>query len=231
MLRQFGARIESRGLTTTLTPGPLSAAPVVVPGDISSAAFPLIAAAIVKDARVTVAGVGLNPTRTGALDVLAAMGVKIEIAPYGGEVLEGSRGPSHGAAGEPRGDVTVSTSSVRGTGIGGALIPRLVDEIPVLAVAAALADGRTDITDAAELRVKESDRLAALARELGRMGARGSGEEHGVHGARSAPGLSPDRHRRHVPRARVERGSGGFACGGQPGAAPAPGRRRGHARR
>ena len=180
MLRQFGARIESRGLTTTLTPGPLSAAPVVVPGDISSAAFPLIAAAIVKDARVTVAGVGLNPTRTGALDVLAAMGVKIEIAPYGGEVLEGSRGPSHGAAGEPRGDVTVSTSSVRGTGIGGALIPRLVDEVPVLAVAAALADGRTDITDAAELRVKESDRLAALARELGRMGARVSERPNGL---------------------------------------------------
>src|SRR5262249_56570075 len=79
MLRQFGARIERSGLTTTITPGPLSAVPVVVPGDVSSAAFPLIAGAIVKDARVTVAGVGLNPPRTGVIDVLRALGVDIAI--------------------------------------------------------------------------------------------------------------------------------------------------------
>ncbi len=176
MLRQFGVSIERRGLTTTLTPGPLSSAPVVVPGDISSAAFPLIAGAIVKDARVTVAGVGLNPTRTGVLDVLQAMGVEIHTARDGGEALERSRG----AAGEARGDVTVSSSALRGTEIGGALIPRLIDEVPVLAVAAALAEGRTEIKDAAELRVKESDRLAALARELGRMGARVSERPNGL---------------------------------------------------
>jgi len=177
MLRQFGARIERRGLTTTLTPGPLSAAQVMVPGDISSAAFPLIAAAIVKDARVTVAGVGLNPTRTGVLDVLSTMGVEMEIARHGGETSEGPRGT---AAGEPRGDVTVSSSALRASDIGGALIPRLIDEVPVLAVAAALAEGRTEIKDAAELRVKESDRLAALARELGRMGVRVSERPDGL---------------------------------------------------
>src|SRR5262249_16978801 len=176
MLRQFGARIERSGLTTTITPGPLSAVPVVVPGDVSSAAFPLIAGAIVKDARVTVAGVGPHPTRTGVIDVLGAMGVNIEIGRYGGDPLEASGG----AAGEPRGDVTVSSSALRATDIGGALIPRLIDEVPVLAVAAALADGRTEIKDAAELRVKESDRLAALARELGRMGARVSERPNGL---------------------------------------------------
>ena len=185
MLRQFGVRVEQRGLTTTLTPGPLSAASVVVPGDISSSAFLLIAAAIVKDARVTVAGVGLNETRTGVLDVLHQMGALMNV----GEVsrplqrlpavppdLEpnGAAGEvnAHGArAGEVRGDVTVSSSALHGTEIGGSLIPRLIDEVPVLAVAAALAEGRTEIKDAGELRVKESDRLAALARELGRMGA------------------------------------------------------------
>lgn len=160
MLRQFGARVETSGLTTTLTPGPLRGCPVVVPGDISSAAFLLVAGIIVADARVTVTGVGLNPTRTGLLEALEAMGARLEI----------TTDPATG--GEPGGTVTAASGALHGTSVGGTLIPRLIDEVPALAVAAALAGGRTEIRDAAELRVKESDRVATLARELGTMGAR-----------------------------------------------------------
>jgi 3-phosphoshikimate 1-carboxyvinyltransferase len=158
MLRAFGARLETGDRRVTLTPGPLRATVVQVPGDVSSAAFLLVAAAVVADACVTVAGVGVNPTRTGLLDVLDAMGARLE------------RGAAAGD-GEPKAALTVGTSALRGTSIGGALVPRLIDEIPVVAVAAALADGVTEIRDAGELRVKESDRIAALARELGAMGA------------------------------------------------------------
>jgi 3-phosphoshikimate 1-carboxyvinyltransferase len=160
MLRAFGARLESRGLTTTIEPGPLEARAVTVPGDLSSAAFLLVAGLIVPDGRVTVPGVGLNPTRTGLLDVLAAMGAGLDVA--AAEAVGGT---------EPAGTVTVWPSTLRGATVGGTLIPRLVDEVPALAVAAACARGRTEIRDAAELRVKESDRIAALARQLGLMGA------------------------------------------------------------
>jgi len=159
MLRRFGARVETRGPTVTLTPGPLSGATVHVPGDISSAAFLLVAGALVPGGRVTVARVGVNPTRTGLLDVLGAMGARLGRA-------EGRED------GEPVADLTVEATGLAATEIGGALVPRLIDEVPVLAVAAAAARGRTLIRDAAELRVKESDRIAALARELGRMGVR-----------------------------------------------------------
>jgi 3-phosphoshikimate 1-carboxyvinyltransferase len=159
MLRQFGARVETRGLTTTIVPGPLQGASITVPGDISSAAFLLVAGLLVADGAVTVTGVGLNPTRTGALDVLAAMGANLRIEP---EVA----GP-----GEPTGSVTTRHGELRGTVVSGALIPRLLDEVPALAVAATVAGGPTEIRDAAELRVKESDRLAALARELRTLGA------------------------------------------------------------
>ncbi len=161
MLRLFGARVATRGLTTTLEPGPLRATSLMVPGDISSAAFLVVAGLVVSEARITVTGIGLNPTRTGVLDALAAMGAHLELAPA-----------ADAGGGEPSGAVTAAATELRGTTIGGVLVPRLVDEIPVLAVAAALAAGRTEIRDAAELRVKESDRLAALARELGAMGAR-----------------------------------------------------------
>jgi 3-phosphoshikimate 1-carboxyvinyltransferase len=159
MLRQFGAHLERQGTTTTITPGLLKGTNVLVPGDISSAAFLLVAGLVAGDGRVVVQGVGLNPTRTGILESLAEMGADLQIEPD----------PS--ATGEPCGRVTARTSVLRGTTIGGALIPRLVDEVPALAVAAALAHGRTEIRDAAELRVKESDRLAALAHELGALGA------------------------------------------------------------
>jgi 3-phosphoshikimate 1-carboxyvinyltransferase len=159
MLRMFGARVETRELTVTLTPGPLRGTSVQVPGDISSAAFLLVAAAIVRDGRVTLHRVGVNPTRTGLLDVLEAMGARVQLT-------EAVRD------GEPMASLTVASTALTSTTVGGAVIPRLIDEVPVLAVAAALAHGNTEIRDAAELRVKESDRIAAIARELGRMGVR-----------------------------------------------------------
>jgi 3-phosphoshikimate 1-carboxyvinyltransferase len=159
MLRMFGARVDARERTVTLTPGPLRGANVQVPGDISSAAFLLVAAALVRDARVALHRVGVNPTRTGLLDVLEAMGACVQRTDA---VTEG----------EPMASLTLGSTRLTGTTVSGALIPRLIDEVPVLAVAAALAHGQTEIRDAAELRVKESDRIAAIARELGRMGVR-----------------------------------------------------------
>jgi 3-phosphoshikimate 1-carboxyvinyltransferase len=160
MLRQFGAHLKVEERRVTITPGgALTGCAVQVPGDISSAAFFLIAGAIVPGSRVGVRKVSLNPTRTGLLDVLAAMGATVERT-------------ETPPATEPTGTVIVGHTRLRGTTIAGALIPRLIDEIPALAVVAAVASGPTEIRDAAELRVKESDRVAALARELGKMGAR-----------------------------------------------------------
>lgn len=159
MLRAQGARVEVDGLGVTVWPPSSALAPLnlAVPGDISSAAFWITLACIHPDARITVRGVGLNPGRTGLLDVLGAMGARITIDH---ERLEG---------GEPVGDVTAESSDLRATEIGGDLIPRTIDEIPLLAVAALFARGTTRIRDTAELRVKESDRLATTARELGRL--------------------------------------------------------------
>jgi 3-phosphoshikimate 1-carboxyvinyltransferase len=159
MLRQFGVRLVTDDRSVTLTPGDLRASAVRVPGDISSAAFLLVAASLIGDPGVTIRRVGVNPTRTGVLDVLQAMSANLRIDPV----------PAAGEA-EPAADIAMSASELKGTSIGGALIPRLIDEIPVLAIAAARARGVTTIGDAAELRVKESDRIAALSRELGKMG-------------------------------------------------------------
>ena len=161
MLGAFGARVERGERRVTLHPGPLRATAVQVPGDISSAAFLLVAGAIVRDARLTVAGVGVNPTRTGLLDVLTAMGVTVSRTAVDGA-----------AAGERIAALSVESAEPVGTTVGGTLIPRLIDEVPALAVLAAVARGSTEIRDAGELRVKESDRIAAVTRELGRMGVR-----------------------------------------------------------
>jgi 3-phosphoshikimate 1-carboxyvinyltransferase len=164
MLRAFGADLVvggPDGTTVTVTPGArLRGQAVVVPGDISSAAFWLVAGAITPGAELTVENVGLNPSRTGILEVLIEMGAAITV-----------RNPRD-VAGEPVGDLHVCHGPLRAFSIGGALIPRLVDEIPVLAVAACHADGVSRISGAEELRVKETDRLAVMARHLGAMGAR-----------------------------------------------------------
>jgi 3-phosphoshikimate 1-carboxyvinyltransferase len=161
MLRTFGARVETGDRWATVTPGPLRAASVRVPGDISSAAFLLVAALVVREGRVVLDDVGVNPTRTGVIDALHAMGAALEV----GEVT----GPRDV---EPATRLVATAGALRGTTVAGATIPRLIDEVPVLAVAALAADGLTEVRDAAELRVKESDRIAMLARELGKMGAR-----------------------------------------------------------
>jgi len=130
-----------------------------IAGDISSAAFFLAAAAILPNSTVTAVGVTLNPTRAGFLDVLVMMGAKVEIQ----NIRE--------AAGEPIGDVTVSHSDLNGVEIKGELIPRLIDELPMIGVLAAFANGETVVRDAHELRRKESDRIVAVVDNLGAMGA------------------------------------------------------------
>lgn len=183
MLQAMGVDVSVSADRITLYPSvhpvfpyPLS---LRVPGDPSSAAFWWVTASIHPDADITTTGVCLNPTRTGALEVLQAMGAKIEIT---NQRQEGD---------EPVGDIRVRSSALQGTTIGGDLVPRLIDELPVLAVAAASAHGTTVVRDAAELRAKESDRIATVASELGKMGApiiptddgmiiEGGGELHGA---------------------------------------------------
>jgi len=163
MLKAFGAELEIDRDTNsvTLTGMPtLTGQNVIVPGDISSAAFWLVAAAIVPGSELLIENVGVNPTRTGILEALAMMGADI--------TLENQRI----VAGEPVADLRAKYGKLKGCVIGGDIIPRLIDEVPILAVAALFAEGTTVIKDAAELRVKESDRLAAIACELNKMGAK-----------------------------------------------------------
>jgi len=162
MLRAFGANIQVDPDTHSVTiqgPCNLNGQKVIVPGDISSAAFWLVAGSIVPDSDLVVENVGVNPTRTGILEVLQAMGADITEE----NVRE--------VAGEPVADLRVRYAPLQATEISGAIIPRLIDEIPILAVATIFAKGTTVIKDAAELRVKESDRLAVMAKELNSLGA------------------------------------------------------------
>jgi 3-phosphoshikimate 1-carboxyvinyltransferase len=162
MLAAMGAVIEVDGLTVTLAPGPLPLNPISlsIPGDVSSAAFLLVAAALVPGSALTVEDVGVNSTRTGLLDVLRAMG--------GSVVLENRRQQ----CGEPVADVTVWASELAGVEVGGDTVVRMIDEFPVLAVAATQAHDVTVVRDAGELRVKESDRIAAIVAGLRALGAR-----------------------------------------------------------
>ena len=160
MLRAQGADLKTADGVITLVPrGSLSPLDVQVPGDISSATFWVVAAVIHPDAEVVVRDVGVNPGRAGALEVLLSMGADLEVHPKGDW------------GGEPVADLVARSSSLRGVRVGGGLVPRLIDEIPALAVAAAFARGETRFVDAAELRVKETDRIRAVAAELGRLGA------------------------------------------------------------
>jgi 3-phosphoshikimate 1-carboxyvinyltransferase len=160
MLRGMGVPVRVSGLEVAVSAARPRGTRVDVPGDISSAAFFLCAAAALPGSVVTVRNLGVNETRTGLLDVLRAMGAKLTIA--------GERE----IAGEPRADVTVEAAPLEGTEIRGALVPRLIDELPVVMVMATQAKGRTVIRDAKELRVKESDRLAVMGEALARAGAR-----------------------------------------------------------
>lgn len=161
MFEHLGIRFERRGLRLEIV-GPQipKCADIDVPGDLSSAAFPMIAAALIPDSELTIANVGINPTRTGVLEVLRSMGCRIE------------ERNSRVANREPRADLTVKTGALHGTEIAGDMIPRVIDEIPVLAVAATQARGKTVVRNAKELRVKETDRIAAVAKNLAEMGVR-----------------------------------------------------------
>ena len=160
MLRAMGVRIEEDGFATRVYPTktlmPLKG---TLPGDISSAAFLLVAAAIVPGSRIAVVNIDLNPTRTGILDVLSEMGAAIEVSHV------------HDVFGEPTGDVTLSAAPLHGIDIGGDLVVRSIDEFPAIAVAAAFAEGTTTVRDAKELRYKESDRIAAIVTQLRALGA------------------------------------------------------------
>ncbi len=163
MLKAFGAELSIDPETNSVTvtgPAKLKGQTVIVPGDISSAAFWLVAGAIVPGSELLIENVGVNPTRTGVLEVLEMMGADIS--------LENQRE----VAGEPVADLRVRHSQLKACQIAGDVIPRLIDEIPILAVAAVFASGTTVIRDAEELRVKESDRIAVMASELNRMGAK-----------------------------------------------------------
>ncbi|MGL4738214.1 MAG: 3-phosphoshikimate 1-carboxyvinyltransferase [Cellulosilyticaceae bacterium] len=160
MLAAFGARIETSDGSATIYPAEeLFGQEVEVPGDISSAAFFMVAGLITPDTHLVLKNVGINPSRRGILDVLQDMGGDIVCS---NERL---------VCGEPVCDMTVRTSKLRGITIGGATIPTLIDEIPILAVAACFAEGDTVIKDAAELKVKETNRIDAVYNELSKMGA------------------------------------------------------------
>lgn len=160
MFIQFGVEVFRQGLSVRVNPvGTLKASAVVdVPGDFSSAAFLLVAATIIPGSELLLTHVGINPTRTGLLEVLQQMGADIEVTK---ERLNGE---------EPVADLRVRSARLKGVSIGSDMIPRLIDEIPILAVAALFAEGQTLIHGAEELRVKETDRLRAMANELKRMG-------------------------------------------------------------
>lgn len=173
MLRSFGAKVltgnfEDRPSVTVTETQNLYGTEISVPGDISSAAFFLVGASIVPGSEVVLRNVGINPTRDGVISALRAMGAKIE-------VLEVRNEDS-----EPAADLLVRYAPLHGTEIGGALIPRLIDELPVLAAAAAVAEGRTMIRDAAELKVKESNRIRTMAEGLSRLGAQVEETEDGL---------------------------------------------------
>lgn len=159
MLAAAGADVSVSGRTVTLTPGGrLESARWDIPGDISSAMFLLAAAAVVPGSDLTINDVGLNPTRAGAIDVMRRMGASVELETSGERF------------GEPVGSVHVRSTELRATTIGGDEVPGLIDELPILAVLAACAEGRTVIGDAAELRVKETDRIQAMTEALRVLG-------------------------------------------------------------
>ena len=162
MLRAMGAGLREENNALRLSPLAKDLAPLSlrVPGDFSAAAFWLVAAALHPDADLTLRGVGLNPTRSGLLDVLKEMGADIVVS------------EERVVGGEPVADLRARSGKLRGVEVDGPAVVRLIDEVPVLAVAASLAEGRTMVRDVGELRLKESDRVKLLVHELRRMGAR-----------------------------------------------------------
>ena len=173
MLSHFGVAVHADNGEISITGGnSLEGTDVHVPGDISSAAFFMVAAALVKDSSITFTNLGLNPTRSGILDVLRSMGVDVNVMSESAD------------NGERSGTVEIAYNKILPTEISGTLIPRLIDELPIIALLATQAEGTTIIKDAAELRVKETDRIAAVTNELTKLGANIEATEDGmiIHG-------------------------------------------------
>lgn len=161
MIRAFGGEVRTEGRTISVRGGTVfHGTEIVVPGDISSAAFFMAAASLVPGSEIVLPDVGLNPTRAGIIDVLKQMGADME-------VIE-THAPSDG---EQTGTLVIRPAALQGVEIGGGLIPRLIDEIPIIALLATQAEGRTVIKDAAELKVKETNRIDTVVRELKKLGA------------------------------------------------------------
>ncbi len=188
MLAAAGAEIERNDGVVSVRPAArLEPGRIVVPADFSSAAFFLVAALLVPGSEVDLLGVGLNPTRTGLLSILARMGAELEVE------AEGERG------GEPSGGIRARTSELHGTEVGGAEIPLAIDELPLVALAACFAEGATTIRDAVELRRKESDRIATVAAALTALGAEVETSEDGmrIEGTGGLRGGTVDSHGDH----------------------------------
>lgn len=202
MLNYFGAQVESRGTTASVHPDPLlEGRDIRVPGDISSAAYFLGAGILTPDSEILLKHVGINPTRDGILRVLKAMGAQISLL-------------NENREGEPVADLLVRSGALHGTVIGGEIIPSLIDELPMLAVIAAFAEGTTVIKDAAELRVKESDRIEVMVDNLKRMGAEIEGTPDGmiIRGGKPLHGAVIDPHLDH--RAAMSFAVAGTICEG-----------------
>lgn len=178
MLNYLGAKVTSQGTTASIEPEPLlKAREIQVPGDISSAAYFIAAGLLTPDSQILLRNVGINPTRDGILKVCRAMGANITLLNVNEE-------------GEPVADLLIRSSQLHGTTVEGSIIPTLIDEIPMIAVMAAFAEGTTVIRDAAELKVKESDRIAVVTEGLRRMGADIQPTEDGmiIHGGKPLQG-------------------------------------------
>lgn len=187
MLNYFGANVTSQGTTASILPEPaLMGREVLVPGDISSAAYFIAAGLLTPNSEILLKNVGINPTRDGFLRVCKAMGADIEL-------LNESR------EGEPTADLLIRSAALHGTTVGDEIIPTLIDEIPMIAVMAAFAEGTTVIKDAEELKVKESNRIEVVVENLRRMGADIEATEDGmiIHGGKALHGAEIDSHLDH----------------------------------
>lgn len=202
MLNYFGAQVTSEGTTASIVPEPsLHAREITVPGDISSAAYFIAAGLLVPGSEILLKNVGINPTRDGLLRVCKDMGADITMLNVNMD-------------GEPTADLLVRTSSLHGTTVGGEIIPTLIDEIPMIAVIAAFAEGTTIIKDAKELKVKESDRILVMAENLSRMGADITPTDDGmiIHGGKPLHGAVIDSYLDH--RVAMSFAIAGLLCDG-----------------
>lgn len=202
MLNYFGAEVHSEGTTASVKPEPvLDGREVKVPGDISSAAYFIAAGLLTPDSEILLRNVGINPTRAGLLKICMDMGADITLL-------------NQSTEGEPTADLLIRTSSLKGTIVEGEIIPTLIDEIPMIAVMAAFAEGTTVIRDAQELKVKESDRIAVMVENLRRMGADIEGTDDGmiIHGGKPLHGAVIDSHLDH--RVAMSFAVAGTVCDG-----------------